>query len=97
MEGDIGHYTFRRSLRALAADEPLVRAARAESRRRQVAQIAAWAGEAALPHDGIAVRLLQVERLSDAVAEGELADMGLSDAAALAQLAAIVAELRGGD
>lgn len=91
------HLFFRRSLRALAVDEPQVRAARAASRRRQVAQIAAWAPEGALSEDGIAVRILEVERLTDAIAEGEMADMGLGDAAALAQLAAIVAELRGRD
>ena len=101
VEAAIAHHRayliFRRSLRALAVDEPQVRAARAQSRRRQVAQIAAWAGEGAPPEDWIAVRLLELERLSDAIAEGELADMGLGDAAALARLAAIVAELRGGD
>jgi AcrR family transcriptional regulator len=101
VEAAIAHHRaylfFRRSLRALAVDEPQVRAARAASRRRQVARIAAWAGEGAPPEDRIAVRLLEVERLSDAIAEGELADMGLGDAAALAQLASIIAELRGGD
>jgi AcrR family transcriptional regulator len=101
VEAGIAHHRayliFRRSLRALAIDEPQVRAARAESRRRQIAQIVAWAGEGAQTEDRIAVRLLELERLSDAVAEGELADLGFGDAAARTQLAAIVAELRGGD
>jgi AcrR family transcriptional regulator len=101
VEAAIAHHRaylfFRRSLRALAVDEPQVRAARADSRRRQVAQIAAWAGEGALSEDEIAVRLLEMERLSDAVAEGELADMGLGDGAAVAQLVAIITELRGGE
>jgi AcrR family transcriptional regulator len=86
---------FRRSLRALSLETPGVRAARAESRRRQVAQIARWAGDGAPTPEETAVRLFELERLSDAIAEGELADMGLSEAAARRRLADIIRELRG--
>jgi len=99
VEAGIAHHQrylkFRRSLRQLSLENPVVRAARAESRLRQIAQIGAWAGRPA-EIGQTAVRLLQMERLSDAVAEGELADMGLSEAEARAELARIVAALRGG-
>jgi AcrR family transcriptional regulator len=98
VEAAINHHRsylmFRRSLRQLSVESRTVREARAQSRLRQVEQIRAWMGhgEAA----GLAVRLLELERLSDAVAEGEFADMGLSEVEARAELARIISSLRTG-
>ena len=76
------HLLFRRSLRQLALEHPQVRQARAQSRLRQVERIGEWSGAA--PDDtanteSLAVLLLQMERLADAAAEGELTDMGFPD------------------
>lgn len=73
---------FRRSLRHLAVGDARVRAARATARKAQLA-----ATRELIPHpqnrDGeIAAALLVFERLCDAAAEGEFADMGLPRAAA---------------
>jgi AcrR family transcriptional regulator len=78
------HLRFRRSLRQLALEDPSVRRARAASRRRQLARIRAWLGTAAPADVEIAAALLQVERLCDAIAEGEFADLGLDQRAARA-------------
>ncbi len=86
---------FRRSLRALALQDPVVRKARAESRLRQIERIER-ASAGGLTRDDIAVRLLELERLSDALAEGEIADMGLDEEAARRRLLQILAELRAG-
>jgi len=97
VEAAIAHHRryllFRRSLRQLALEDPVVRAARARSRLRQIAQIRAWTGQQA-DTERMAVWLLQMERLSDAVAEGELADMGLTEAGARGALARLVAHFR---
>jgi AcrR family transcriptional regulator len=85
---------FRRSLRALSVENAQVRAARAESRLRQVAWIEQWNGPSALAADEIAARLLQFERLTDAIAEGEFVDMGMAEDAARRLLVEILAELR---
>jgi AcrR family transcriptional regulator len=86
--------TFRRSLRQLAQSEARVRRARADSRLSQVARIRqrypAGPGEAEL-----AALLIQIERLTEALAEGEVQDMAVSDAPALAALALLIAGLRG--
>lgn len=89
------HLMFRRSLRQLSLDNSVVRAARAESRLRQIGQIRAWTGQTA-DRSEVAVWLLQMERLSDAVAEGELADMGLGEDAARQALGRIITGLRDG-
>ncbi len=73
---------FRRSLRALSIENATVRKARAESRRRQIEQIKSWVGPARPSSVEVATVLLQMERLADAVAEGEFADLGLEDRAA---------------
>jgi AcrR family transcriptional regulator len=98
-EALIDHHTayrqFRRGLRTLSLEDDTVRQARAESRRRQIAQIAHWpAPRPALAPEAIAVRLFELERLSDAVAEGEFLDMALGESEARARLAAIFDELR---
>jgi len=86
---------FRRSLRQLSLEDKVVRRARAESRLRQVERIASWAGPAARPAAEIAAILLQIERLCDALAEGELADMGLAEDAGYAELIGLRARFRG--
>jgi AcrR family transcriptional regulator len=97
-EAGIGHHRahlkFRRSLRQLSIEEPLVRAARAESRLKQIMQIRSWQGEAPQPVEAVAVMLLQLERLTDALAEGEFADMGLGEGAARDALAGLISSLR---
>lgn len=98
VEAAIAHHrnylVFRRSLRRLSVEEPKVRAARAESRLRQIERIRQWR-DGQLSADEVAVALLQLERLSDALAEGEFLDMGLDEAPARRRLAEILAELRG--
>lgn len=80
---------FRRSLRALTATEPQVADARARARRRQIAALAAAIPRfRATPAPARFAALVVLERLADAVADGEWAQMGLSDAQAHALLAA---------
>lgn len=88
------YLVFRRSLRQLSLEDDRIRAARAESRVRQVGQISTWRGAAAEDPAAIAAALLQMERLADALAESELRDMGLDEAAGEAALAAIIHRLR---
>jgi AcrR family transcriptional regulator len=85
---------FRRSLRSLSLEDTAVRKARAESRRRQIEQIKAWVVPARPSSVEIATVLLQMERLADAVAEGEFADLGLDDRAARDALADLQARLQ---
>lgn len=99
VEAAIAHHRasliFRRSLRRLSLEDDKVRAARAESRLRQIARIREWRG-GALSADEVATVLLQLERLSDALAEGEFLDMGLDEAPARRRLAELLAWLRTG-
>lgn len=87
---------FRRSLRQLSLEHPKVRAARAASRLRQIDRIRKGQGERALEPAMIAPSLLEMERLADALAEGEIVDMGLDETAALGELARIVGCVRRG-
>jgi AcrR family transcriptional regulator len=86
---------FRRALRHLAIVDPRVRAARAAARRAQIARIREFANQASRSDADLAAALLKAERICDAVAEGELADLGLSPTAAKALVAAAVKELLG--
>ena len=83
---------FRRSLRALSVEHPHVRKARAQSRLRQIDNMIALTG--AGTRESLAPILFQIERLADAVAEGEFADLGLSQTAGRDALAKLLAELR---
>jgi AcrR family transcriptional regulator len=85
--------TFRRSLRQLSLEDDAVRAARAESRLRQLGRVA---GEkpAKAKLAALAVALFEVERLCDAVAEGEFTDLGLDEKAARATIGERLASLR---
>ncbi|MFN9832600.1 MAG: TetR/AcrR family transcriptional regulator [Phenylobacterium sp.] len=79
---------FRRALRVLSLTDPAMRAARAESRRLQIARLTER-----LPHlssrsfDRLAAELLALERLADACAEGEFQDLGIAEEVAAARLA----------
>lgn len=87
------HRRFRHSLRQLAVSEASVQQAREDSRRRQVAHIRALYDLPATQTAALLIRLLQIERLADAAADGELRALGLSRArlcTAIAQLIATV-------
>jgi len=72
---------FRRALRHLAIVDPAVRSARTAARRAQLARLKQiWSG--ACSDAELIGALLTAERLCDAAAEGELADLGLSAKAA---------------
>ncbi len=85
---------FRRSLRRLALEDPAVRKARAASRLDQIARLKGWMGPRPPGDEAIAVLLLIHERLCDAIAEGEFADMGLTDRGARAELERLYRMLR---
>ena len=87
---------FRRSLRQLSLEHPKVRAARAASRLRQIERIRTGQGARAADPAVLAAWLLEMERLSDALAEGEVEDMGLDPAATAAALAEIIGRIRRG-
>jgi AcrR family transcriptional regulator len=83
---------FRRSLRALSLEHPAMRKTRAESRLRQMKRIIADTGSGTV--ETLAPLLFQIERLSDAIAEGEFADLGLNERTGLEALAALLSQLR---
>jgi AcrR family transcriptional regulator len=84
---------FRRSLRQLSYEDDKVRAARAASRLRQIEFLQGWIGSDRSASE-LAVDLFELERLSDALAEGEFDDLGLSPTAAEQKLAEIIHSLR---
>jgi len=75
---------FRASLRALVATDPTVRRFHRAQRRRQLRLLGATR-PAARRADG-ALLVLLVERVCDAIADGELPSLGLSEVAARAHL-----------
>jgi AcrR family transcriptional regulator len=83
---------FRRSLRALSLEHPAMRKARAESRLRQMKRIIADTGSDTV--QSVAPILFQIERLADAIAEVEFADLGLAEKAGLEALAELLSRLR---
>lgn len=90
------HLLFRRSLRLLAVTDPGVRRARAESRARQAEHIRIWSRRPKLKATELYVTLLEVERLADAVAEGELADLGVTDETGISAIERLIKQLRHG-
>jgi len=88
------HRLFRRSLRELALVNEAVRQARTESRLRQIEATRRWAGPGARPPAEIAALVLQIERLCDAVAEGELAELGADEAAARDAIISLLRQAR---
>lgn len=85
---------FRRSLRQRSVESDEVRAARAQSRRRQIARILEWNPKSTSTPEALAPILLQSERLCDALAEGEFKDMGVDEEAARHELATLLKRLR---
>ena len=83
---------FRRSLRALSVENPVMRKARAQSRLRQIDNIIRLTG--AGTRESLAPLLFQMERLTDAIAEGEFADLGMDETAGREALAKILSDLR---
>jgi AcrR family transcriptional regulator len=88
------HLQFRRSLRQLAVQDDAVRRARAASRTRQIERIRAIIPRGAAKAGQVAVVLLQIERLADAIAEGELRDLQLPEGPARTALAGLIESLR---
>jgi AcrR family transcriptional regulator len=88
------HLPFRRSLRQLAYEEPRMRQARARTRLEIIAEIRAWRGEQVADDSRMASDLIQMERLADALAEGEFADMGLDERQARQDLADVLRRFR---
>jgi hypothetical protein len=89
------HREFRRSLRRLTVVDEKVKAARADSRRGQLEFVASEDRKRARTRGkGMDVALLFcIERLADAAADGELADLGLGDADQVAMLAEVIRRL----
>lgn len=86
---------FRRSLRQLSLENDAVRASRAQSRLNQIAFIKrTWSANQARDTSELAATLFQLERLSDALAEGEFRDMGLDEKAGEQALALLIRRLR---
>jgi AcrR family transcriptional regulator len=83
---------FRRSLRALSVEAKEVREARAHSRLRQIRNSIALTGTGSI--ETLAPVLFQIERLADAIAEGEFRDLGVSDGIGRAALAKLLSGLR---
>lgn len=88
------HLPFRRSLRQLGYEEPRVRHARAQSRMETIAEIRAWRGDRIAEDARMAADLILFERLADALAEGEFADMGLDEGQARSDLAGVLRRFR---
>ena len=86
---------FRRSLRMLAVEEPRVRAARAAGRQEQLSALAALPANASRSSGDLAAAILTVERLCDALADGEPQDLGISDSQWIRTIVAAVAAARG--
>jgi len=87
---------LRASLRALVATDETVRAAYRAQRRRQLRMMARLAGRPGRLDASDAVLLFTLERVSDALAEGEIQDLGLAAAPTLDRLREIVLRHLGG-
>ena len=89
------HREFRRSLRRLTSIDATVKAARAESRRGQLEFVDAEDRAKGRRRDrSVRIALLFcIERLADAAADGELADLGLTHDEQVAMLADVIRRL----
>jgi AcrR family transcriptional regulator len=86
---------FRRALRLLALEEDAVRQARTRSRQEQLADLAKAPGNRGRELADLAAALLKVERVCDAAADGELADLGLNEAQVLGLVMQAIRQARG--
>lgn len=81
----VKHRVFRRSLRALTVEEPAVAAARATTRKAQIETLARTSQKfAARAQADQAAALLTIERLCDAIADGDYDALGVTPADARA-------------
>lgn len=71
---------FRRSLRQLGVEDIEVRRARAENRLKQLSFFQQKLGVADTHRVELLATMLQIERLADALAEGEFVDLGVDEA-----------------
>ena len=85
---------FRRSLRQMSIEDDMVRKARAASRLNQIEQIRKWNPAQPASTADLAVALFKIERLADALAEGEFDDMGIDRTAPETELALLLNWLR---
>jgi hypothetical protein len=88
---------FRRSLRHLSVEDDRVRAARTRARKAQIATSKALLPQAGRSDAEIYASLLVFERLCDAAAEGEFADIGLPKTSARAAVVAALQAAYGKD
>ncbi len=86
--------TFRRSVRQLSLTQARVRSARIDSRRAQIQRIRTLHPQGPGAAE-LAALLVQIERLTEALAEGESDDLGFGSAPAYTALARLIAGLRG--
>ncbi|MBR0849484.1 TetR/AcrR family transcriptional regulator [Bradyrhizobium diazoefficiens] len=86
---------FRGSLRLLAVEEPRVRRARAASRERQVEILMRLPENEKRERVELIAGLLTIERLCDAVADGEFEDLGIPRDDVLAPIAAALRNVQG--
>jgi AcrR family transcriptional regulator len=92
--------TFRRNLRAVVSQDAAIHARRAQGRQRLLTGLmghipAPGAQPGQLSAEQLGSLIVQFEGLCEAIAHGELGDMGLQGRAALADLASLVARMRG--
>ncbi|RZL03606.1 MAG: hypothetical protein EOP36_03895 [Rubrivivax sp.] len=86
--------TFRLNLRAVLPQMPDI-AARRTLGRRQLMQGLAPLVAGHLAPEALGSLLVQIDQLGEAIARGDLADLGLSGAVAQQALARLIAQLRG--
>lgn len=86
---------FRRSLRILAIEEPLLRKARAASRVAQIEGLKRLAANRERSSASLLASILEIERLCDALADNETEDLGISSAAFVEEVARAVRRARG--
>ncbi|RZI81662.1 MAG: TetR/AcrR family transcriptional regulator [Rubrivivax sp.] len=84
---------FRRNLRQLACESADIRKAVADSRRRQIEQIKRW-NPAFTSDEHIATLIVQMDRVCEALAEGEFEELGLSGSGAYEVLSGSIDQLR---
>jgi len=83
---------FRRSLRHLSTEDERVKKARVAARKNQIATAKSLIPDLRKSDSDIAAALLVLERLSDAVAEGEFVAMGFREAAGRSAVVAALAD-----
>lgn len=86
---------FRSNLHLLASSDDRIREARTASRKRQLISIKLLAANADREEADLVADLLAVERIADAAAQGELADLGLNNRKIVGLMTNAVKRLRG--